>query len=150
MKKTLSTIGIVGPLITFSTTPAVAMDLYVQPQNGDAYSINLGASETVNNARALVSAHTASATETICLVFDNQLLVDGSNLSDYGVLSEDVLYQYRIPSMARWSITPDDPIEGSLVHNYVDTTPLPSTNFEITQGALPQGVTLDFSTGIVD
>jgi LPXTG-motif cell wall-anchored protein len=139
-----------GVSLLLMASPALAMGITVQPQGGTAIALDVNPSDTVRSVKTKIEDESGSAPSTICLVFNSQRLDDGSLLSDYSVQAGDVLSQYLIPFSARWSITPDEPVLGTVVHNYVDTIPLPSTNFTVIGGSLPQGVTLNASSGIVD
>jgi len=76
-------------------------------------------------------------------------MLDDRTLIDYGVQPNDELDLYLLPVAAAWSITPDDHIVGNTVHNVLVTSPT-GTGFAVVDGALPAGVTLDETTGIVD
>lgn len=130
--------------------PAQAMDVIVQPQSGSSAIYDVEPSSTVAELKSSINTSTGADPSTICLVFDNQFLENTHTLSAYGIEADNVINQYTIPSIARWTITPDDPYLNTMVYNYVETIPLPSTTFAVIDGALPQGVTLGTTSGIVE
>jgi LPXTG-motif cell wall-anchored protein len=85
----------------------------------------------------------------MCLVFGGHLLNDAGSLSDYNIQPESTILLYELPVVAGWSITPDEPLRGGVFQNNFETNP-PGTHFEVVEGALPAGVTLDPDTGAVD
>lgn len=136
--------------VIFFSSPALAMTISIQPQIGDSYSLDVEPSDTIENVKTKIQDETGAPPDTTCLLFEGEYLTDGTSLSDYGIGPSAVLNQYQVPSHARWIITPDEPILGFTVYNYLDTVPLHPTSWQVVDGTLPDGVTLNESTGIVE
>jgi LPXTG-motif cell wall-anchored protein len=86
--------------------------------------------------------------EDQCLTFNGVLLVNDLIVSDYGIGKDATISMNYVPVLATWSITPDEPALGREVSNSIHST-VDATGYEILEGALPVGVTLNESSGAI-
>jgi len=117
-------------------------------------TIDVEGSDSIENVKQKIQEKTGMNPADMCLTFgvglDLVLLQDGHQISDYpDIYPGDVIELWRFTGTAAWSIAPDDHIVGNSVHNVPVTSPA-GTHFAVVDGALPDGVTLDENTGIVD
>ena len=118
-------------------------------KTGRKLTLDVEGSDSIENVRQKIQDRIGRDPSEMCLLFAGVVMQDGRTLVDYGVQPEGVLNLSYLPVAAAWSITPDDHIVGNTVHNVLVTSPT-GTGFAVVDGALPAGVTLDETTGIVD
>ena len=142
--------------LTTSASPAFAWigsggQIFVDERvpGGRKLTLDVEGSDSIESVRLKIYDRIGRDPSEMCLVFAGEVMQDGRTLIDYGVEREGVLGLIYIPVAAAWSITPDDHIVGNTVHNVPVTSPA-GTHFAVVDGALPAGVTLDETTGIVD
>ncbi len=142
--------------LTTSVSPAFAWigsggQIFVDElmPGGRKLTLDVEGSDSIESVRLKIYDRIGRDPSEMCLVFAGVVMQDGRTLIDYGVQREGVLGLIYLPVAAAWAITPDDHIVGNTVHNFPVTSPA-GTHFAVVDGALPAGVTLDESTGIVD
>ena len=142
-------------VLTTSASPALAwvgsagQIFVIQSWNGNSLTLDVEGSDSIENVRTKIQDSNGRDPSEMCLVFAGVVMHDGRTLVDYGVQPNDEIDLYMLPVAAAWSITPDEHIVGNTVHNVPVTSP-EGTHFAVVDGALPAGVTLDETTGIVD
>ena len=118
-------------------------------------TLDVEGSDSIENVKQKIQDKTGMSPADMCLTFgvgiDLVLLQDGQVIDDYpDIYPGDVIELWRFTGAAAWSITPDEHIVGNTVHNVPVTGSPEATYFAVVYGALPAGVTLDETTGIVD
>ena len=140
-------------VLTTSVSPAFAWgpgQIFVDEfKTGRKLTLDVEGSDSIENVRQKIQDRIGRDPSEMCLLFAGVVMQDGRTLVDYGVQPEGVLNLSYLPVAAAWSITPDEHFVGNTVHN-VPVTSSAGTHFAVVDGALPAGVTLDETTGIVD
>jgi LPXTG-motif cell wall-anchored protein len=128
--------------------PALAFQLDIHPPTGRNWNIDVESSETIADVKQKIADRSGWPIEFTCIVYANKALQNGRTLSEYNIPPGATFPWFTLPVAARWSITIDEPLLGGAVNNALETAPEPAT-FDIVDGSLPAGVTLDPDTGLV-
>jgi len=128
--------------------PALAFQLDIHPPTGRNWYIDVESSDTIADVKQKIADRSGWPVEVTCIVFANKALLDARTLSEYNIPAGVTFPWFTLPVAARWSITPDEPLLGGAVNNALETAPEPAS-FDVVDGALPAGVTLDPDTGVV-
>ena len=149
-RRTLRNLGI-STLVAasvLSASPAWAMQIYAETPDDGTQVLDVESSDTIENVKAKLADKILVPAEDQCLTFNGVLLVNDLIVSDYGIGKDATISMNYVPVLATWSITPDDPALGREVSNSIHST-VDATSYEILEGALPVGVTLNESSGAV-
>jgi LPXTG-motif cell wall-anchored protein len=149
-RRTLRNFGI-STLIAasaLSASPAWALQIFANTPDDGTQVLDVEPSDTIENVKAKLADKIQVLAQDQCLTFNGVLLVNDFIVSDYGISKDDTISMNYLPVLATWSITPDDPFLGREVSNSIHST-LDATGYEILEGALPVGVTLNESSGAI-
>ena len=147
---TLGSIGIAS-LITVSVlwaNPAWAMQIFADTPNDGQVVLDVESSDTIENLKTKIADKILVPAQDQCLTFNGVFLVDELTVSDYGILKESTISMNELPVIATWSVTPDDPAMGRDVSNSIHSS-LGATDYQVVDGALPVGMTLNGLTGAI-
>jgi LPXTG-motif cell wall-anchored protein len=124
------------------------MQIFVDTTNDGPITLDVEPMDNIEGVKAKLEDKIEVAPADQCLLFNGVFLEDAQTLDSYGISREGRIYLIELPVLATWSITPDDPALGREVSNSIHST-LEATSYEIIEGALPVGVTLNESSGAI-
>lgn len=144
---TVSTALVLACFLTLAgPTAASAMQVFIKVDGDATLTLEVESSDAIAQVKQKIQERTGVAAEDQELIFAGTRLEDGRTLSDYDIQKESTLHLVVGP---RWVDTElHQPVLGEPYDDAVSASG-GSIAYSISDGALPDGLTLDGATGAV-